>query len=1261
MPKISIIMPVYNSVEYLKEAIDSILSQTFMDWEFIIINEFGSNDGSKEIIEQYAKVDNRFILIQNESRLGISESMNMGLQTAKGEYIARMDADDISLPKRFEKQIEYMDKHPEIAMCGVKVEIFGSNPFEWKLETNPDKLATNILFYSPSVHPTIMIRKSFLDKYGIKYNKDYKASEDYDLFSQICQYGKVANINEILFRYRIMQNNATFKNNDIGLIIYNKVMQLQFQRLELSFDEDELNLLSPHLCMKGAKSKDALIRLSQLDLLLKKILVANDKVKLYQIDSLMMTLHKRFKEAFDSISWACSGVDLKKAEELYNKSIFAKDYFYKPNHLNKIKVTPTVSVLLPTYNSQKYIMDTIWSILEQTYDDFELIILNEFGSNDDTVRIAEMFQDSRIRIIQNTEKKGLAESLNIGIKEAKGKYLARIDADDLCDKNRFKLQVQFLDNNLEYGVCGSWQHHFGINTDWIHRCSINHDEIAAELLYNCDLCHSTLMLRKEYFVKNNLFYDNRYAAEDYELWTRAIKKFKFANIPQILGEYRVGEDNITSKKMEQLSKESGELAARNLEHYFGIKVPENHILMLSGWRNEISRLGPKQREIALKQEKKILNKIWEINKSKKEFDNQSLLKTLNKRWRSITNTWQEDKSLVELNDLFKMYNYGAVKNKLIISMSKQNFSAKKIVKKIFSKIFRPIKYRTVDIIQQQLWDMDGHVGDIDGHIYDYKVEILNCIEQRIAKIEQNILQAVENKILIEEDKIMSAINCRIIDREHKVFQNIDRCVSDMGHQLFQSLDKKALDREQGILHKVDNNLSKYEQNILHNINDIYLKYEDDILKNIDARIWKGEQNILQVMDARVWKAECNLSERIDFRQSENIYYNDVQKSLEKKEGKNDLWDYLLLNDTFDTFHHGCSATSIAIKMQLMKISKGKNVESVSWRDIHAPELYPKKVGEYVSDEFFEKWKDKNRLIYLKILNSNHIIINGEGSLSHYDAGTLILLYLAYISKVRFGKHVSIINHSLYYREYNKAEDHEDYDEYKNIIRLVYEAIDNAVLREKKSYLQLKHLVPDKGILGFDCLPLYIKNHYIQQDIHISNYILISGGNNLGEWYAEYIYMVHDYLQKYFGKKLKIYFLFSDIPYSNESFDLGIYEKVVGKLSKNEAMIYKVQTTDEWLSVIEKAVLFISGRFHHTIASFMLNTPFLVFEADTKKVESMLYEINKEECLINQNEVINNLSQTRKIIESNHFFDDSNENIKSNIIEQSKINFSLLRE
>lgn len=830
MPRISIVMPVFNSAEYLEESIISILNQTYTDWEFLIINEFGSNDGSKEIVEKYAKIDKRIILIQNKTRLGIAESMNVGLNIAKGEYIARMDADDISMPERFETQLKYLDENQDVVMCGVKVQIFGSNPFEWKLECDKEKLSTNILFYSPSVHPTVMVRKSFLDKYNIKYNKEYRASEDYDLFSKICEKGKVANVNQILFKYRIMENNATFKNNDIGLVIYNDIMKRQFERLGLEFNEQELKLLSPHYSMKGAKGREVISRLIQLDLLLKKILVANAKLCLYNQDCLMNTLNKRYKEAYDSIAWSCSNVDFNKASMIYEKSIFKNDKFYHSENLNKNYINPQVTVLIPTFNSEKYLMDTLWSLLEQTYSNYEILILNEFGSDDDTVFIANMFNDSRIKVIQNQEKLGLAESLNLGIRIARGKYLARMDADDLCSKHRLQLQFEFLESNKEYGIVGSWQHHFGIDTDWIHKCSVSNEDLEAELLYNCDLCHSTLMLRKSYFIEHQLYYDNTYAAEDYELWTRAIRKFKIANIPQVLGEYRVGEDNITAQKEDILSQESGEIVANNLNYYFNIVVPTEHIGLLSGWKNEFNKLTKVELKKALNTEKKVILAIWKENNRINKMNTNSLLKTLNKRWRMITNTWEEDGIVFSIDELFEKATYGHARFVKNISRIKR-LSVKRFIKKCLGRIYRPIKYRTIDVVQQQIWDLDGHLNDLDGHLYDYKEEIL-----------QEIQDEVRCRINIAADEITVTMKKHI----ESTFQNI---MIEYSNQISASVEQV-----------VDKQLLSLKEEIDSQIVGL-LKQKN--FEEVSERLAKNTKSIIDTVDTRIWKAELNMTEKLD--------------------------------------------------------------------------------------------------------------------------------------------------------------------------------------------------------------------------------------------------------------------------------------------------------------------------------------------------------------------------------------------------------------
>ena len=814
MATISIVMPVYNSKEYLKEAINSILDQTYTDWEFLIINEFGSDDGSKEIIEEYAKVDKRIKLIQNKERLGIAASMNVGIDAASGKYIARMDADDISLPERFKKQVEFMEKNSDIGMCGVKVEIFGSNPFEWTLETDKNKLATNILFYSPSVHPTIMIRKEILDKYNLRYNKNYKASEDYELFANICSVTSVANIDEVLFRYRIMKNNATFKNNDIGIVLYSKVMDKQFKKMGLEFTEKEIQLLSPHYSMKQTEGRDVLVKLVDLDLLLKKILVANEKCKIYDRKYLSNTLHKRFEETYKSIDWECKDYDRKKVDEIYNKSIFKNEFFYE-NKVGNINTNPLVTVLMPTFNSEKYIADTICSVLDQTFCDFEFLIVNEFGSNDDTIEIIKMFDDPRIRVIQNTVRLGLAESLNLGIKEAKGKYIARIDADDLCSPDRFKLQVEFLESNQEYGVCGSWQHHFGIDTDYIHKVPLLHEDLKAEFIYNCELCHSTLMLRKEYFINNNLFFDKNAAAEDYELWTRAIYKFKFANIPRVLGEYRIGEDNITAKKMERLSQESADIAVKNIKEHLNVDVPKEHERYMTGWINEFNNISDKQKhKEVLNEEKRILNEIWNSNKNINVYKPESLIKVIARRWFRCNNMNEIDYK--NINSINEVFNKNVTKELELKSNAKKKGNIIKcIVKKGLKIFYKPIKRKVFDKFQQQLWDMDGHISDVDGHISDVDGHIsdvdrhINDIDDHIYAEFRNIEDILKRSQVELEDKLAklnSELVEKIIESEKRINQVTDTriwkaelTISDVIENHNEVINKFNLEQQQRII------------------------------------------------------------------------------------------------------------------------------------------------------------------------------------------------------------------------------------------------------------------------------------------------------------------------------------------------------------------------------------------------------------------------------------------------------------------------------
>lgn len=198
---ISVIMPVYNSQAYLDEAIQSILNQTYRKFEFIIIND-GSTDNSLEIIKKYKEEDDRIILIDREKR-GLIKSLNEGISNTKGQYIARMDSDDVSSPNRFEKQFEFMETNQDIGVCGTWIKIFGDN-INTKLgrPSNDDEtLKTTLLFSVPFPHPSVMMRSNAI-KGKYEYNLDYDSIEDYKLWLDMSKTTKFSTVTEILLKYR---------------------------------------------------------------------------------------------------------------------------------------------------------------------------------------------------------------------------------------------------------------------------------------------------------------------------------------------------------------------------------------------------------------------------------------------------------------------------------------------------------------------------------------------------------------------------------------------------------------------------------------------------------------------------------------------------------------------------------------------------------------------------------------------------------------------------------------------------------------------------------------------------------------------------------------------------------------------------------------------------------------------------------------------------------------------------------------------------
>ncbi len=210
---VSIIMSVYNGDKYLRESIDSLLRQTYEDFEFIIIND-GSTDLSKEIICSYQ--DGRIVFIDRSNNLGLTKSLNQALSLTKGKYIARQDADDISLKSRIEEQIYFLEQNKEISILGTGTELFNSSRTlkRFIYSKNHDDIKFQLLhFFNPLPHPTLMFRRKVAEKLS-GYNNLFILSQDYDFLLRASEIFKMSSLQKPLVKLKFNPNSLSHANTE---------------------------------------------------------------------------------------------------------------------------------------------------------------------------------------------------------------------------------------------------------------------------------------------------------------------------------------------------------------------------------------------------------------------------------------------------------------------------------------------------------------------------------------------------------------------------------------------------------------------------------------------------------------------------------------------------------------------------------------------------------------------------------------------------------------------------------------------------------------------------------------------------------------------------------------------------------------------------------------------------------------------------------------------------------------------------------------
>ncbi len=289
-PLVTVLMPVYNGEKYLREAIESILNQTFTDFEFLIIND-GSTDNTKEIILSYN--DKRIRYIENETNIKLIDTLNKGIKLAKGKYIARMDCDDISLPKRLEKQVDFMERNPDITVCGTHLKTIGSGIASvWKTAETQEEIICNMLFNSPMNHPTVVFRKEELGDY-LYYSKDYPHAEDYELWFRLSERFKLANLDSAQYLYRIHSEQVTSKFDKIKIESANKVRKSLLLKILPDANEDEIEF---HLKIASNLYSKSNLDFGMVRIWFDKLLTSNKKTNYFNDKAFKKVLTEKWVE-----------------------------------------------------------------------------------------------------------------------------------------------------------------------------------------------------------------------------------------------------------------------------------------------------------------------------------------------------------------------------------------------------------------------------------------------------------------------------------------------------------------------------------------------------------------------------------------------------------------------------------------------------------------------------------------------------------------------------------------------------------------------------------------------------------------------------------------------------------------------------------------------------------------------------------------------------------------------------------------------------
>ena len=617
-PKISVLMAVYNGEKFIEQALKSIYNQRYQDFEVIIVDD-ASTDKTSDILINMK--DSRTSIYRNSQNNGLTKSLNIGLKLCRGEYIARMDADDISHPQRFEKQVRYLDENPECIVLGSWYGRIDSTGQIWGTKQTPtahEDIKINLLIGNCVGHGSAMLRRSSLVENG-GYNEKYIHAQDYDLWLRLSEVGEIRNLGEYLYYLRSWSGTISAAKGKQQIeyteLAFKEALQRKFDNKSLDISAfsglvgravrwfnsceysncistlNKIETIESNITRRF-KNYDLLRAMASFSMNMKEqcIEYLNREIENHNNSAAKKFISDFFENQIktDVQSWCRQNaklynlrvIDIERESNTQQNMLIVSDRSIytqqnKPKESQQIpsdnQTNTQISVIIPAYNATEYISMAIESVLNQNYNNFELVIIND-GSTDNTEEIVFGFKDERIRYFRQ-ENSGLAATHNTGIRQSRGKFITKLDADDQIMPDFISRHLQEFQKHPQADLIYCDDYLIDENSKPIR--IIERPEYNDQKLLIRDLFRSGFpvvpfrtCIRRSVFDKIGFFDENLRIGEDYDMMRRFVKQgLNIHHLPSALYLRRMTENSLSRKSNPQKTKSHFELVKRFVETF----------------------------------------------------------------------------------------------------------------------------------------------------------------------------------------------------------------------------------------------------------------------------------------------------------------------------------------------------------------------------------------------------------------------------------------------------------------------------------------------------------------------------------------------------------------------------------------------------------------------------------------------------------------------------------------------------------------------